>query len=270
MHPLVVQSGSGFLISHASTVDDVHVHNLTGQVGVLAEEAQLLQEHDEGQNHRGTQKCPQQRTEGVRQNVEDVGEPPGLLTVRLCRSLALSLLRHGGQRVNLVVHGLNTVTQHHLGLAGLLNHGEHAGQGLNLLVLHGLVRHGGHTQAGRAVRHVRDVLGAAEAVENLLAKFAVVHDTSLDMRSKSMHRVKSGRPGGGGKQSRYAQKLPKNTKDPSALNLRSGRMPRTGIAIRRDHRLRAGSYTTAMVLSHSGLACQSSNNPVQERDTPSQ
>ena len=270
MHPLVVQSGSGFLISHASTVDDVHVHNLTGQVGVLAEEAQLLQEHDEGQNHRGTQKCPQQRTEGVRQNVEDVGEPPGLLTVRLCRSLALSLLRHGGQRVNLVVHGLNAVTQHHLGLAGLLNHGEHAGQGLNLLVLHGLVRHGGHTQAGRAVRHVRDVLGAAEAVENLLAKFAVVHDTSLDMRSKSMHRVKSGRPGGGGKQSRYAQKLPKNTKDPSALNLRSGRMPRTGTAIRRDHRLRAGSYTTAMVLSHSGLACQTSNNPVQERDTPSQ
>ena len=36
--------------------------------------------------------------------------------------------------------------------------------------------------------NVRDVLGATQAVKNLLAKFAVIHDTSLDMRSKSTQR----------------------------------------------------------------------------------
>ena len=34
--------------------------------------------------------------------------------------------------------------------------------------------------------NVRDVLRATQAVKNLLAKFAVIHDTSLDMRSMSM------------------------------------------------------------------------------------
>ena len=34
--------------------------------------------------------------------------------------------------------------------------------------------------------NVRDVLGATQAVKNLLAKFAVIHDTSLDMRSMSI------------------------------------------------------------------------------------
>ena len=96
------------------------------------------------------------------------------------------MARHRRQSVDFVVHSLNAVTQNHLSLAGLLNHGEHAGQGLNLLVLHCIIRHRSNTKAGRTVSNVRDVLGATQAVKNLLAKFAVIHDTSLDMRSMSM------------------------------------------------------------------------------------
>ena len=186
LHPLVVQSGSGFLISHTSTVNDVNVHALTGQVSVLAEEAQLLQEHNQGQNHRGTQKCPQQRTEGVRQNVEDVGKPARLLALSLNLGVTLSVAGHRRQSVDLVVHSLNALAQNNLSLAGLLNHRENAGQALNLLVLHCIVRYRSDTKAGCTVSNVRDVLGATQAVKNLLAKFAVIHDTSLDMRSMSI------------------------------------------------------------------------------------
>ena len=186
LHPLVVQSLSSLRVSHTSTVNDVDVHALTGQVSVLAEETQLLQEHDQGQNHRGTQKCPQQRTEGVRQNVEDVGNPASLLAFSLNLGVTLSVAGHRRQSVDLVVHSLNAIAQNNLSLAGLLNHRENAGQALNLLVLHCIVRHRSDTKAGCTVSNVRDVLGATQAVKNLLAKFAVIHDTSLDMRSMSM------------------------------------------------------------------------------------
>ena len=186
LHPLGVQRLSSLGVSHTSTVNDVNVHALTGQVSVLAEEAQLLQEHNQGQNHRGTQKCPQQRTEGVRQNVEDVGKPARLLALSLNLGVTLSVAGHRRQSVDLVVHSLNAIAQNNLSLAGLLNHRENAGQALNLLVLHCIVRHRSDTKAGCTVSNVRDVLGATQAVKNLLAKFAVIHDTSLDMRSMSM------------------------------------------------------------------------------------
>ena len=186
LHPLGVQSLSFLRVSHTSTVNDVDVHALTGQVSVLAEEAQLLHEHNQGQNHRGTQKCPQQRTEGVRQNVEDVGKPAGLLALSLNLGVTLSVAGHRRQSVDLVVHSLNALAQNNLSLAGLLNHRENAGQALNLLVLHCIVRHRSDTKAGCTVSNVRDVLGATQAVKNLLAKFAVIHDTSLDMRSMSI------------------------------------------------------------------------------------
>ena len=186
VHPLVVQSGSGFLISHTSTVNDVDVHALTGQVSVLAEETQLLQEHNQGQNHRGTQQRPQQRTEGVRQNVEDAVDPVGLLALSLNLGITLRVTSHSRQSVDLVVHGLNALAQNNLSLAGLLNHRENTGQALNLLVLHCIVGYRSDTKAGCTVSNVRDVLGATQAVKNLLAKFAVIHDTSLDMRSMSI------------------------------------------------------------------------------------
>ena len=124
---------------------------------------------------------------------------------------------HRRQSVDLVVHSLNAVTQHHLSLAGLLNHRENTGQALNLLVLHCIVGHRSDTKAGCTVSNVRDVLGATQAVKNLLAKFAVIHDTSLDMRSMSTtccyRRLRS--PGTPERGNPEAGNTPENTKDPS-------------------------------------------------------
>ena len=145
----------------------------------MTEETELLQEHDQGQNHGGAQQCPQQGTEGIGEHIEDIGEPASLLAFAsggfLGPRIIFAKVRHAGQGLHLVVDPLNTVAEHDLSLTGLLNDREHPGDALNLVRIDLAPVGGSYAQTGCAVRKVGDILGTAKSRQNLLAKFVVFH-----------------------------------------------------------------------------------------------
>ena len=86
LHPfgfevLSLRGGGGVLKGKSRPVHNIDVHALAGrQVSVLTEEAELLQEHDQGQNHGGAQQRPQQGTEGIGEHIENIRQPASLFT----------------------------------------------------------------------------------------------------------------------------------------------------------------------------------------------
>ena len=80
LHPFGFERLTGGFIGKARPVHNIDVHTLTGQVGILTEETELLQEHDQGQNHGGAQQRPQQGTEGIGEHIENIRQPASLFT----------------------------------------------------------------------------------------------------------------------------------------------------------------------------------------------
>ena len=80
LHPFGFECLTGGFIGKSRTVHDIDVHALAGQVGVLTEETELLQENDQGQNHGGAQQRPQQGTEGIGEHIENIRQPASLFT----------------------------------------------------------------------------------------------------------------------------------------------------------------------------------------------
>ena len=177
LHPFGFERLTGGFIGKSRTVHNIDVHALAGQVGVLTEETELLQEHDQGQDHGGAQQRPQQGTEGIGEHIEDIGEPASLLAPGslLGTSIIFAKVRHAGQGLHLVVDPLNTVAEHDLSLTGLLNDREHPGDALNLVRIDLAPVGGSYAQTRCAVRKVGDILGTAKSRQNLLAKFVVFH-----------------------------------------------------------------------------------------------